>query len=156
MSTTSPIFTTFNAQSGLRHSVHPRRVWSATEGRYRDPQEGASASLQYLVYPVGERDELGVLITVDDDEGYAEVTLDVPVALPLYVQTKLQAMSGIRIPFTEKDASNDAAAGGPVCEWEYANDFTHAVADARALMREALTSAVWAFARNQHWTPPHG
>lgn len=107
-----------------------------------DPQEGVAAELQYLIRGAGERDPWGVLITVNEEESYADVELDIPRAAPEQVQPRLQALSHQRILFTDEDRERQEYQGTPY-KWSHASEFAATVYGAQADARGAVTEAAF-------------
>ena len=107
-----------------------------------DPEEGVAAELQYLVRGVGKRDPWGVLITVNEEESYADVELDIPCAAPARALPRLQALRHQRVMFTDEDRERQEYEGTPY-KWGHASWFAATVYEARAQARDAVTDAAF-------------
>lgn len=105
-----------------------------------DPQEGVAAELQYLVRGVGERDDWGVLVSVNEEESYAEVDLDLP--LPVRALGQMLAVRRVRIPFTDEDRLAQEWNGCPD-SWNNMSAFASQVRGAQHLARKAAVEAAF-------------
>ncbi|RYF40302.1 MAG: hypothetical protein EOO27_47885 [Comamonadaceae bacterium] len=97
---------------------------------------------------IGTTDEYGVTVTARDRDGYAEVTLKIPSALPEEFRDRLAPLAVQRVLFTRADAE---AAHSLTADWDRDQSFMVAVRRAADIARQAVKDAVFAHARGHAW-----
>lgn len=107
-----------------------------------------AAALARMTTILGTTDEFGVTVKVDARGDYAEVTLDIPAALPDRSREILQGVAEQRVLFTRADS---VQAKSLTADWD-PNRFMDAVERAASVARHAVTDAAFAHARGQEWS----
>ncbi len=120
----------------------------------RDVTVGLAAQLRYLVGKAGTPTKWGVLVTVNEEESYAEVTAEIPRGLPQSSRAQLEVFRYRRIVYTELDRVWDDVHDNPACDWQEASCFVEAVGDAVGAAQAAFEHAARAHAMSQEWTLP--
>lgn len=111
-----------------------------------------SETLHYLVKsPVGEPDQWGVTIHIDDVHGSARIQVDVPEALSPECKKGLRKVEERVVVYTDNDREWDRVAGAPPTSYNEASEFVRSVLELVGDTHDGLTSAVFAYARNELW-----
>lgn len=109
----------------------------------------------YSRWEPGRRDDYGVVVTVNEAKGYADIEFDIPAALPEPFRMELAPVRIQRIFYTERDRAWDSKVGGPVSDRRMVSVFVEAVEAAVHFAYNALEHAVWAHARRDDFTWPY-
>jgi hypothetical protein len=88
----------------------------------------------------------GVIVTMNNDDNWAEVSLDIPAAMSPAFRKALAPFDGMRFEYTDTDRVWDDAQQNPPAYWDKASAFARAVVGAYFCARDAVEAAVWAHA----------
>lgn len=138
---------TLSNEPDIIDSVDIDDIW-----RRHVPPTSIAAQLKDVVC-IGEWNKWGVLVTVNEEERYAEVTARIPSRLPESVRAELDVFAHQRFEYTELDQLwdevHDLATFGPKERSIFTDAVCHAVSNAQAAFQEAA----WAYATGKSWSP---